>query len=408
MHIITFPMYYSCRYDESPVYDWLKDFEAWLKDASYTVTPMRTHICVARSTLEKHAPVARDARFSAFDLSEMFSPFKQNLAYRATEGVFAKFLRSCGQWLDTSPTGQHVDLIQAYRHHGKEMRGLSDVHMDRQVTIISEFLDKTVTAEHPLADVGLKDIDHYVEYCAQYLARETLMQRIGYLRCFFRFCHDRDVTRFCPDQIDTPRKYRDEKPPRAIAWEMTQKLLDSIDRSTPDGERDYAILFLIANFGLRTGEITSLTVDSIDWKKHVINIFQSKTRSTLSLPMTVRVELVLKNYLQRGRPQIKRSELFLTVVAPTNPVTTSAISEIFQRRVKKSGLPLGNESPYGLRHGFAMRLLEQGVGMKAIGDLLGHNCLESTSVYLRLHTEALRDVALSMPKGTVIKGDCHE
>jgi site-specific recombinase XerD len=51
-----------------------------------------------------------------------------------------------------------------------------------------------------------------------------------------------------------------------------------------------------------------------------------------------------------------------------------------------------------------MRLLEQGVGIKAIGDLLGHSSLESTSVYLRLHTAALRDVALPMPAGTAFAG----
>ena len=75
-----------------------------------------------------------------------------------------------------------------------------------------------------------------------------------------------------------------------------------------------------------------------------------------------------------------------------------AISELFHRRVKDAGLPLSDHSPYGLRHGFAMRLLERGVGIKAIGDLMGHRSLESTSVYLRLSTEALRDVALPVPR----------
>jgi integrase/recombinase XerD len=399
-----FPPYYSCRYDDSPVRDWLKDFEAWLKGASYTRTPMRTHLCVLRSVLEQCAPVARDAAFSAPDLNKMFRLFKQNRFHRGTEGVFAKFLRSYGQWLDTPPTGRHVDLIQAYRHHVKEMRGLSNAHTDRQITTINDFLEQTITAAHPLADVVLGDIEHYVDHWAQRLDRSSLMKRIGYLRSFFRFCHDRGEIRFCPEQIDTPRKYREEKPPRAIAWEMTQQLLASIDRSTPMGERDYAILFLIAHYGLRTGEIPPLMVDSIDWKQHVLRVVQGKTRSILVLPMAAPIERVLKNYLRRGRPRTERTELFLTVLAPIGPMTAPSINAIFQRRVKKSGLPLGTASPYGLRHGFAMRLLEQGVGIKAIGDLLGHSSLESTSVYLRLHTEALRDVALPMPAGTALAG----
>jgi site-specific recombinase XerD len=74
------------------------------------------------------------------------------------------------------------------------------------------------------------------------------------------------------------------------------------------------------------------------------------------------------------------------------------VVEAFQRAVRHSGLPLDGYSPYGLRHGFAMRLLERGVGIKAIGDLLGHRTFESTAVYLRLNTEALRDVALPVPR----------
>jgi site-specific recombinase XerD len=230
------------------------------------------------------------------------------------------------------------------------------------------------------------------------------MSRISDLRCFFRFCHDQGTTTLSPDQIDAPRTYRGEKPPRAIAWEMTQQFLSSIDRSTPTGERDYAVLFLIAHYGLRPGEITLLTLDSIDWEHHSLRIAQSKTRSALVLPMAPSAEQVLECYLRRGRPHTERGELFLTALTPIGPMNTTAINSMFKRRAEISGLPIKTASPYGLRHGFAMRLLEQGIGMKAIGDLLGHNCLESTSVYLRLHTEALRNVALPMPAGTMPTG----
>ena len=79
-------------------------------------------------------------------------------------------------------------------------------------------------------------------------------------------------------------------------------------------------------------------------------------------------------------------------------MTRVAVAAVFQRQAHRSDLPLHGYSPYGLRHGFAMRLLERGVGIKAIGDLLGHRTFESTAVYLRLNTEALRDVALPVPR----------
>ena len=78
-------------------------------------------------------------------------------------------------------------------------------------------------------------------------------------------------------------------------------------------------------------------------------------------------------------------------------MTKSSVSQMFKVRARQSGLPIAHASAYALRHSFAMRLFARGVGMKAIGDLMGHNCLASTSVYLRLQTDVLREVALPVP-----------
>jgi integrase/recombinase XerD len=105
--------------------------------------------------------------------------------------------------------------------------------------------------------------------------------------------------------------------------------------------------------------------------------------------------------MEFGRPRTTLPHVFLSILAPLRPVFRSSVAAIFQRRVKDAGIPLAEYSPYCLRHGFAMRLLGRGVGMKAIGDLLGHRSLDSTSAYLRINTEAMRDVALSVPRASV-------
>ena len=74
-----------------------------------------------------------------------------------------------------------------------------------------------------------------------------------------------------------------------------------------------------------------------------------------------------------------------------------AVVDIYEKRARLSGLPLAATSSYCLRHAFAMRLLRRGVGIKAIGDLLGHHSLEATCVYLRVDTDMLREVALPVP-----------
>ena len=78
-------------------------------------------------------------------------------------------------------------------------------------------------------------------------------------------------------------------------------------------------------------------------------------------------------------------------------MTKFAVSCVFYQRLRQSGLPVGDYTAYSLRHAFAMRLFERGVGMKAIGDLMGHRSLISTGVYLRLQANMLREVALPVP-----------
>ena len=89
--------------------------------------------------------------------------------------------------------------------------------------------------------------------------------------------------------------------------------------------------------------------------------------------------------------------LFPRACSPIGAMTHWAVCDVFTKRARESGLPFDGVSSYALRHSFAMRLLGQGVGVKTIGDLLGHHSLESTCVYLRIETDMLRTVALPVP-----------
>src|SRR5262249_51536356 len=144
----------------------------------------------------------------------------------------------------------------------------------------------------------------------------------------------------------------------------------------PPDWRDYCILHLMAYYGLRPSEIAALRLDAIAWEAGTIRVEQQKTRSILVLPLADRTIRLLRRYLQIGRRGSDLPELFLRIRSPIRPLKHYGIIEVFTYRVKKSGLPLGHMSSYSLRHAFAMRLLRRGVGVKAIGDLLGHRSLE--------------------------------
>jgi integrase/recombinase XerD len=184
----------------------------------------------------------------------------------------------------------------------------------------------------------------------------------------------------------------------AIGWDLVEKLLASVDRNDDLGRRDYAILHLMAYYGLRVSEIAGLTLDAVNWKTGTMRVDQRKTRSTLVLPLADQTLRILDQYLANRRPcaQVTIS-LFPRACSPIGAMTHWAVCDVFTKRARESGLPLDGVSSYALRHSFAMRLLGQGVGVKTIGDLLGHHSLESTCVYLRIETDMLRTVALPVP-----------
>lgn len=115
----------------------------------------------------------------------------------------------------------------------------------------------------------------------------------------------------------------------------------------------------------------------------------------------------MRRYLQAGRPSGDLPELFLRVRSPIKPLKHYGVIEAFTYRAEKSGLPLGDVSSYSLRHAFAMRLLRRGVGIKAIGDLLGHRGLEATCAYLRVDVDMLQTVALPVPGIVAVEGGVH-
>jgi site-specific recombinase XerD len=397
MRKVLFPKDYISDYTSSPVAGVLGDFEHWLRGAGYYDPYVRRHIGFVRHALEREAPLPDDRRFDADDLRRMFKSPVRPRGFAAARWAFEQYLRSRERWITLEPTGPHEPLLAPFRAHLQDLHGLAPATIEQKDRVARLFLVYTCQPPKKLAELTPRDVERFIAGRARVLGRSAMQSTIGHLRGFLRFCQGRGL---CPaglDIIDRPYRYRDERPPRAIPWDLAQRLLASIDRSTRMGRRDHAMFYLMTHFGLRTGEVCALRVTDLDLKACLLRVPQAKVNSTLTLPLSVPAARVLACYLRDARPRTTRPELFLSVLAPLGPMTRLAIAAAFQRHVHRSGLPLLGHSPYGLRHGFAMRLLERGVGIKAIGDLLGHRTLESTAVYLRLNTEALREVALPVP-----------
>jgi integrase len=167
------------------------------------------------------------------------------------------------------------------------------------------------------------------------------------------------------------------------------------DRS-PRGLRDYAILQLLATYGLREGEICRLRLDDVDWRAESLRICHTKTNAYSYMPLMVTVGEALLDYLRLGRPQVEVREIFVRSCAPYIAMTN--LYGMIRGRLAAAGVvPAGKRGPHVFRHARAVEMLRASVPQKIIGDVLGHRSTESTNTYLKLATDDLRAVALEVP-----------
>lgn len=252
--------------------------------------------------------------------------------------------------------------------------------------------------------LSIRDVDAYFEIrAASGLRRRSLRDVAERLRSLMRHLYRTGhVAVDLAPQIIAPVLYAYEGIPSALSAEQIETVLKSArkDRSSV-GLRDYAILQLLATYGLRAGEITHLRLDDIDWRAEILRIRHSKTGAHSLLPLTEPVGETLIDYLRYGRPKTDAREIFIRSRAPYRSL--SGIQSAVCRRMEAAGLRLeGKRGPHVFRHARAVSLLRATVPRKVIGDMLGHRSVESTIPYLKLATEDLRAIALEVPGQEVL------
>lgn len=187
--------------------------------------------------------------------------------------------------------------------------------------------------------------------------------------------------------------------PTVMSDQQVRRFLAAFDRSTRRGRRDFAMAVCQADLGLRVGEVAALTMDDIDWRSATIRIRESKTRRGRVLPLTHRVGHAIAAYLRRGRPTTPCRHLFIRETFPVgSAVSRAIILKAYGRAFATVKGCEGWRRSHVLRYAAATRMHRQGASLKAIADILGHQCLDTTASYTRVDKVRLAAVALPWPK----------
>ncbi len=191
-----------------------------------------------------------------------------------------------------------------------------------------------------------------------------------------------------------PRVYRHEQCPRFLTRAEIDAVLAAIDRQTPVGRRDYAMVLLLAVYGVRGNEVVRLRLDDLDWRSQLIHIRSRKAGNNTTYPLSVPVGEAILAYLRQDRPASAHREVFLTMYAPFTPFTSSeGLANQVKKYMAKAAIRVAKPGTHSFRYSCAQRLFDVGTPLKTIGDFLGHRNPSSTQRYTMIALDQLREVA---------------
>ena len=349
-------------------------------------------------------------RYRLFSKRHGKAPPFQRWRCRYTGAVHMLLRLVHGRWPFADPPASaldafHRDIVQDYDVWLRDLRGLQPQTRTKRTMHALRFLSSLGprASQESLPQLSVRDIDAYLKQCCSGLRRASIEDCTVCLRDFLRHLHGSGRT--AADLSDTvigPRIYDHEDIPSALAAEEVRRVLEVTRQDlSPIGLRDYAILTLLATYGLRAAEIVSLCLDDIDWRRDVLRVHHSKTGTYSELPLLREPGEAVLRYLEKARPPGVHREVFLRIQAPHRPFKNGSILNcVTSARLRAAGItPQGRKGPHAFRHARAVSLLRSGVPLKTIGDVLGHTSAAATAEYLKLATEDLRAVGLELPSG---------
>lgn len=303
-------------------------------------------------------------------------------------------------WHLPPPPTRWSALIHAFGEYRRSHRGVAVTTFVRDQKLAKEFISALQVRGRTISTMRVIDLDHFVDTLSARLARRTTASLCSSLRGFLRFLRATGRIPWNPAACVVAPRYRtDEHPPRALPWESVRSILREIPRDQRLGRRDFAMMLLMATYGLGAGEVVRLRLDDIDWCAGILRARRAKTAVSIELPLLPAVARALAEYVRKSRPRgFQAREIFLTGCLPHRSLTTSVLRHQVRKYAERAGVasvPLGT---HVFRHSHATRQIDAGVSAKIVGDILGHRRPSSTSVYVRVALRRLRTVALPVPR----------
>jgi integrase/recombinase XerD len=291
------------------------------------------------------------------------------------------------------------DELWEFERYLKDVRGLADLTREAYLHHTEAFLsDCFPSGPVSIRTLHPKDVAHFVKRYTAGWKPVSIKSVNNALRCYFAFktMGGEQTVSLC-NALPKVALWRLAQLPKMISAPDIRRLLQSYDRTSPIGKRDYAIARCLIDLGLRRAEVSRLKLEDIDWQEGVMRL-SAKGRRVDVLPLPSGTGSAIADYLRHGRPQTAYREIFVRHNAPCNvPASVDLIRSTVRQAAARCGLQDHIRGTHILRHTLAGRLVKSGTPLKEIADLLRHRDINTTTIYAKVDFPALTKVARAWP-----------
>lgn len=288
---------------------------------------------------------------------------------------------------------KHAQLLKAYKDHLLQERGV--INPRGQIRVASSFLALLEARYRQLDEISTAHIQMFITEQGRHYQRKTVAGIASYLRGFLRYlAFNRLVPRDLSECVRRPCVFQGEREPRYLQDWQVCRVLSTVDQNTKKGKRDYAMLLLLAVYGLRANEVVGLHLEDCQWGANQLLIRGRKCFDSMQLPLTGEMAEALVAYL-RVRVKSAHREIFLNVFRPYPPLGTGGLNLVATEAIRRCGFTVARPGSHTFRYSRAQALFAAKHSLPEIASALGHRDLRTTLGYISFTVHPLRELALS-------------
>ena len=247
-----------------------------------------------------------------------------------------------------------------------------------------------------VTDISSEHIEKYMlSLKRSNLSKTSMARKLTAIKEFHKFLADEKIANNNPAKlVDNVKK--DKKLPTVLSQEEVDRMINSIPQDSPLNLRNRALMEIMYGCGLRVSEVVNLEVGDLHLNSKYIELIGKGNKQRV-IPIGDMASEALKKYIHEGRNKLAKGVFseYVFLSYQGKPMSRQAVFKYLKQLAKNNGIEK-EISPHTIRHSFATHLLENGVDLRYVQEMLGHEDISTTQIYTHMDTSRLKELVNSV------------